>query len=212
MSKEMVHSKLRDKKLNYIIENSTTYIIITKKPETDNDKVMQKDEPTTRLQPTKALAKPKTTVATILSLYQKENQQLKNKIIQLENKIDKLIDDKEQMLRDEMQKIEQVHKTKDNQLKTILELVNAKLSIDTDLQTVHEVEPVKTKEIEVKKAPQELVELRTYVKTLDTKSYQKKIIRKRFYVAADNDERIIKQNGKIYLDFSKYEYHDLLDF
>lgn len=28
MSKEMIHSKLRAKKLNYIIEDGTTYIII----------------------------------------------------------------------------------------------------------------------------------------------------------------------------------------
>ena len=54
----------------------------------------------------KTLAKPRTTVATVLALYQRENQQLKDKVLQLEEKIDKLINDKEQMLRDEMQKIE----------------------------------------------------------------------------------------------------------
>ena len=113
MSKEMINSRLKTKRLNYIIENGITYIITPQKPKNNQDN-------NETIATSKAIAKPKTTVATVLALYQRENQQLKHKIVQLEEKIDKLIDDKEQMLRNEMQKIEQVYNAKDEQLKSIL--------------------------------------------------------------------------------------------
>ena len=158
----------------------------------------------------------KTTVAMVLSLYQKENQQLKEKIVQLEKKIDKLIDDKEQMLRDEMSKIEQVYSTKDEQLKTILELVNTKLLVEqSNANTVHEVESIPTdknrdaKDIEL---VDEIVELKDYLKKLELEPYQRKIIKKRFLAVYNSDIRMIKQNGKLYLNFSKYDYSDLLEY
>lgn len=213
MSKEMINSKLRTKKLNYIIEDGVTYIIVTKSSlendkhsEIENEKKEAIKEKQTQSQ---AVAKPKTTVAMVLGLYQRENQQLKEKIIQLENKIDKLIDDKEQMLRDEMSKIEQVYNEKDIQLKSILELVNAKF-IAQKTQTIHEVEPVE-KPKAVKKQ-EEIIELKSYLKTLDLKPYQRKIIKKRFLAVYNEDIRVIKQNGNIFLNFSKYDYSDLLEY
>ena len=158
----------------------------------------------------------KTTVAMVLSLYQKENQQLKEKILQLEKKIDKLIDDKEQMLRDEMSKIEQVYSAKDEQLKTILELVNTKLLVEQNNanNTVHEIESMRTyknRNVEDIELVDEIVELKDYLKKLDLEPYQRKIIKKRFLTVYNSDIRIIKQNGKLYLNFSKYDYSDLLD-
>ncbi len=198
MSKEMINSKLRAKKLNYIIENGTTYII------KDSSAVQQK-----------AIAKPKTTVATVFALYQRENKHLKEKIVQLEAKIDKLIDDKEQMLRDERDKIETLYNSKDEQLKNILELINTKLILEQKTQTIHEVETFEIKETPHKndeKADTHIVELREYLKTLDLKPHQRKVIKKRFLAVYDSDIRVIKQNGKLYLDFSKYDYSDLLEY
>lgn len=210
MSKEMLNSKLRAKKLNYIIENGQTYIIVTRSS-LDKDKRTELHEEKKSQQ----VSKPKTTVAAVLALYQKENTYLKEKIMQLEIKIDKLIDDKEQMLRDEMQKIEQVYSTKDEQLKNILELVNAKLMLENNNPTVHDVEPVQAKQTIEKtneKEEPKLIELRSYLRTLDLKAYQRKRIRKRFSLIHDSDIRIIQQNGKLYLDFAKYDYSDLLDY
>jgi small-conductance mechanosensitive channel len=217
MSKEMIHSKLRNKKLNYIIENGTTYIIVPRsslnRQEHQQIKQNQKEQQMQKEQPqetNKAISKPKTTVAMVIALYQKENQQLKEKIALLEAKIDKLIDDKEQMLRDEMNKIEQVYAKKDEQLKNILELMNTQLIANKNFQeTEHEVEPI---EIEEEKKEDEIVELKTYLKTLDLEPYQRKIIKKRFLAVYDKDIRIIKQNGKLYLNFSKYDYSDLLEY
>lgn len=213
MSKEMINSKLKAKKLNYIIEDGKTFIIVNKDSITQESasNSTEKEQPQ---QPTKTIAKPKMTVATVIALYQRENQQLKAKIAQLEAKVDKLIDDKEQMLREEMSKIEQVYTTKDEQLKNILELVNAKLMLESKSQTLHEIEAVPTNQPQVHNKIKEsgLVELKSYLKTLDLKSYQRKIIKKRFLAVYDSDVRIIQQNGKLYLDFSKYDYSDLLEY
>lgn len=197
MSKEMIHSKLRAKKLNYIIEDSTTYIIVPKNS-LSQEKCLHNEKKETH-----AVAKQKTTVAMVLRLYQRENQQLKEKIVQLESKIDMLIDDKEQMLRDEMRKIEQVYSDKDKQLKNILELINVQLTSQKE-ETIHEIEPLPLES--------QVVELKSYLKTLDIESHQKKVIKKRFLAVYDKDVRIIKQNGKLLLDFSKYDYSDLFAY
>ena len=223
MSKEMINSKLRARKLNYIIEDGVTYIIVTRSSlESDKREAIHKEQKeqskATKSQETKEEKqmpqKPKTTVAMVLSLYQKENQHLKEKIAQLEAKIDKLIDDKEQMLRDEMSKIEQVYSQKDEQLKNILELMNTQLLAQKS-QTIHDVETVSAEETpskEKSKKEDEIVELKEYLKSLDLESYQRKIIKKRFLAVYDKDIRIIKQNGKLYLNFSKYDYSDLLEY
>jgi hypothetical protein len=215
MSKEMINSKLRAKKLNYIIENGITYIIVTKiSADKEKHDAIIKEKTTqqaTQQATKKAPAKPKTTVATVLALYQKENQHLKEKIVQLEAKIDKLIDDKEQMLRDERDKIESLYTAKDEQLKNILELINTKLMLEQKQQTIHEIETFEVEDTKPKDEPH-IVELRDYLKSLGLKSHQRKVIRKRFLAAYDSDIRVIKQNGKLYLDFSKYDYSDLLEY
>ncbi len=217
MSKEMINSKLRTKKLNYIIEDGITYIIVTRSSLDSEKRSEVHQQQSEKRQEEKAIknapAKPKTTVAMVLSLYQRENKQLKEKIVQLEAKIDKLIDDKEQMLRDEMSKIEQVYSTKDEQLKNILELINTKLIAEqTQAQTIHEVETLEKKELKEKKKKPEIVELKEYLKTLKLESYQKKVIKRRFLAVYGSDIRVMKENGRLYLDFSKYDYSDLLEY
>ncbi len=201
MSVEMVRTKIKEKQLDFTVQNGITYINLPNTQQAHNTPAPQQN-------------KKKTTVAMILALYQKENQQLKQKIVQLEAKIDQLINDKEQMLRDEMQKIEQVYSAKDEQLKSILELLNTKM-LQEHNTTVHDVEPVTTKT----KLPQDtqeeahkVIELKEYLKTLDLEPYQRKVIKKRFLAAYGSDIRVIKQNGKLYLNFGKYDYSDLLEY
>jgi len=214
MSKEMINSKLRTKKLNYIIEDGITYIIVTRsslesdKRQEIHQEQKQKTQRVQKIEDIPVVHKPKTTVAMVLGLYQKENQQLKEKIVQLEAKIDRLIDDKEQMLRDEMSKIEEVYSAKDEQLKSILELINAKLINESNKDTIHDVQTLES----IESIESQIVELKVYLKGMDLESYQKKIIKKRFLAVYGKDVRVIKQNGKFYLDFSKYDYSDLLEY
>jgi predicted RNase H-like nuclease (RuvC/YqgF family) len=206
MSKELINSKLRSKRLNYIIEDGETYIVIMQSS-LDEKKIEEIEQQ--REEKQLDVVTQKMTVGMILSLYKKENEHLKQKIRELENKIDSLITDKENMLRQERDRIEQLYTTKDEQLKNILELMNQKFMLEQKMATVHEV--TLSSNLEMQKAENlSHVELKTYLKTLDLESYQRKIIKKRFFDALDNDVRIIQQNGKLYLDFDKYDYSDLL--
>ena len=216
MSKEMIHSKLKAKKLDTVIEDGVTYILVESDSLAgDLAKDLQQEQTVAQKYPlqSKELAKPKTTVATVLNLYQRENKHLKDKISQLELKIDKLVDDKEQMLRNEIDKLEQIYAAKDEQLKSILELINTKLMLENQPETIHEIESFVLEQKPKNELNNvRLVELRDYLRTLDLQSHQRKSIKKRFLEVYDSDVRIIQQNGKLYLDFSKYDYSDLLSY
>lgn len=205
MSQEMVASKIKSKQVNYVIEEGVTYIIT----QDEKQKISEGTLVENKQASVPAIIKP--TVATVLALYQRENKQLKEKISQLEAKIDKLIDDKEQMLRAERDKIEEIYLNKDLQLRNILELVNSKFILENKEHTIHDVETFENKEEPINTSG-ELVELKEYLKTLDLKSYQRKIIKRRFLAVYDSDIRIIHQNGKLYLNFDKYDYTDLLEY
>jgi hypothetical protein len=211
MSKEMVRSRLREKRLNYIIEEGVTYIIVPRSSLGESHlKAIEEGIANESPRPeTAPAARPKTTVGTIIALYQKENRQLKEKILQLEAKIDRLIADKEQMLRDERDRIEKVYSNKDEQLKNILELINTKLML-SEKPTVHDVDLSHDEPIDASWDHEAFVELRHYLKNLDLKSSERKTIRRRFAEAYGSDVRVIQQNGQFYLDFSKYDYTDLL--
>lgn len=213
MSKEMIGSKIRGKKLNYVVKDEILYIIV----KDDGDESVSSSNTSERKEPfvvtKKAVIKPKTTVSAVLALYQRENRQLKEKIVELEAKIDKLINDKEEMLRYERDKIEELYSAKDEQLKNILELINTKLTLEQNSQVVHETQALQSKE-EIKEIPKrnnKIIELKEYLKNLEIKPHQRKLIKKRFLAVYDSDVRIIKQNGMLYLDFSKYDYSDLLN-
>ena len=185
MSKEMINSRIKTKKIHCITEDGVKYIVVTDSLEEDTLPMQtEKNLPAKR-------ANSKTTVATVISLYKKENLFLKNKVAQLEEKIDKLIDDKEQMLIDERDKIEDLYSKKDEQLKNILELINAKMQIEAEANTVHEVELYDN-----------LIELKTHLKSLGINSHQRKLIKKRFLNIYDSDSRVIHKDGKLYLDFA----------
>jgi small-conductance mechanosensitive channel len=201
MSKELVTSKLRSKKLNYIIENETIYII------TPVNEIYQ----TERISEQKSMVIPekKVTVGMVISLYKQENEQLKQKIEQLEQKIDTLISDKETMLREERDRIEQLYNSKDEQLKSILELMNKKFMLEQNAATVHEITLEKTSN-PVSYGRNSFVELKSYLKTLNLENYQRKILKKRFFDRLGDDIRIIFLQDKIYLDLDKFDYSDLL--
>jgi cell division protein FtsB len=207
MSKEMVHSRLKSRRLNYIIEEGITYIIVPRSSlESDKRRELHEEKKVKQQQQKADTPKPKTTAGTIIALYQRENQHLKNRIRELEAKIDKLIDDKEQMLIGERDRIEQIYSNKDEQLKTILNLVNTKLMLSQE-SSVHDVDIDEQESI----SANGFVELKKYLKSLDMTSHQRKTVKKRFAAAFGNDSRVVQQNGEFYLDFNRFDYSDLLE-
>lgn len=214
ISTEMVQSRLRRNRLNYIIEDGTTYVVVPKHqvPFHENDVSSAKEQlPEPKNGNAAQVAQKKTTVATVIGLYQKENHYLKRKIEELEAKVDRLVNDKEQLLKDERSRIEKVYSDKDAQLKSILELINIKL-LQENASSSHEYTATEVAiegQLEGAKE-QEPVELKQYLRSLDLKSSQRKSIKRRFAEAFGSDSRILLHNGLFYLDFDRYDYTDLL--
>jgi len=197
-----IHTKLRSKELNYTIDQGIVYILLSSTPE----------------------QKQKTSVGTIIALYQKENQHLKDKIDELESKVDRLINDKEQMLREERSRIEHLYQSKDEQLKTVLELINTKLQLSQP-RPIESSQPISSAEIDLdeefevpiaaKEPTQEphnphKISLRQYLKNIGLEAMEKRLVKRRFAGAYGSDIRILQHSGEFYLDLSKFDYSDLL--
>lgn len=204
MSKEMIHNKLRTKKLNYIIEGGVTYIIVARST-LDESKRQEISQPS---QTPKAPAPQKTTVGMIIALYQKENQQLKLKIKELETKIDRLVSDKEQMLIAERRRIEEIYASKDEQLKNILEVINTKLMLSRD-SSIHDVDATPATSV-YPPLSNTVIELKRYLKFIGMGPEERKNVKRRFEQLFGSDPRIIQKSGEFYVDLSKYDYTDLL--
>ncbi|NOQ31956.1 MAG: hypothetical protein GQ570_12610 [Helicobacteraceae bacterium] len=203
MSKEMVLSRIRSNRLATAYVNDSLYIVDpSSTPEqTASSQIIKKP---LRIQLTK-----KGTESAMVKLYKKENEALKNRISKLENRIDSLIDDKESMLKEERERIEKIYLTKDEQLKTMLELVSTKLQLGSE-SVVHEVSVPITTTAETSNENKP-IELNHYLRSLNINSKMRKKIKKRFKTSYGKDIRIRQQNGLYYLDFSKYDYSDLLN-
>ncbi len=203
MSKEMIQNRLRTKRLNYIIEGGVTYIIVPRSSldEEKRQEIIQEAKPATPPAPQK------TTVGMIISLYQKENQQLKLKIKELEAKVDRLVNDKEQMLIAERERIEEIYTAKDEQLKNLLEVINTKLLLSQN-NSVHDVDITAT--VPTPTLPSGLIELKRYLKFIGMGSDERKAVKRRFELAYGSDIRVIQKEGEFYVDLSKYDYTDFL--
>jgi hypothetical protein len=207
MSKEMIHNKIRTKRLNYIIEAGVTYIIVPRSSLDEESKLSLLEAQKTKAATTPPPAPAKTSIGMVISLYQKENHHLKLKVKELEAKIDSLIHDKEQMLIAERYRIEEIYTAKDEQLKSILEVLSTKLMLSQNT-TVHDV--VATQPQNLSFASGGVIELKRYLKFIGIGSEGRKNIRNRFAQAYGSDIRIIQKEGEFYVDLSKYDYTDLL--
>ena len=205
ISHEMIHNKLKTKKLNSIIQNGTIYIVVP-------HNALSAEQKNSQYETSKPQSSPptiaKSNVGIIISLYQKENHHLKLKIKELEAKIDKLIDNKEQMLIEERNRIEEIYISKDEQLKNILEVLSSKLAL-APKTAVHDVD-VSQPEPSITLNQNGLLELKRYLKFIGIGSEERKIIRNRFTARYGSDIRIIQKEGTFYVDLSKYDYTDLL--
>ena len=207
MSKEMIHNKLKSKRLNYIIEGGVTYIIVPRSAlsEEKQHAISSSKNPSTSS--TVPSTTTKTSVGMIIALYQKENNHLKLKIKELEAKIDSLVNDKEQMLIAERNRIEEIYTSKDEQLKNILEVLSTKLMLSQN-STIHDVDATTPNTIAFSASG--LIELKRYLKFIGIGSEGRKAIRSRFSDRYGSDVRIIQKEGEFYVDLSKYDYTDLL--
>jgi hypothetical protein len=207
MSKEMIHNKIRTKKLNYIIDGGIPYIIVPNSSIDENFKPASVEQNNSSTPPTPSPVK--TSAGMVISLYQKENHHLKLKIKELEAKIDSLIHDKEQMLIADRNRIEEIYTAKDEQLKSILEVLSTKFMLSQNENRVHDVDVTLPQNL-TPLVSSGIIELKRYLKFIGIGSEDRKIIRNRFSQEYGNDIRIIQKEGEFYVDLSKYDYTDLL--
>ena len=202
ISKEAIHNRIRRGSLEVIMQEGVKFV---------------------QIDPLKAAAKPraKATAATRNSsnderyykLLQEQNEKLQARVEKLEGETRSLRDQKEQMLIEERQKIEQIYKDKDAQLKQVLNTLATQFML-TQAPQSEEKEIAQTVEIvdveEVEEETSEIISLKKYLKNKKLSERKSEKIRKRFMKKASSDERIITVGSKLYIDPVKYDYSDFI--
>ncbi len=148
-----------------------------------------------------------------------QNKELKDKIISLELETKSLRDKREEQLILEKQKIESIYKQKDEQLKTVLQVVTSKLleaksftndlnsNIENDIDTL--ISDKQDEDI-IDIEPQTLISLKKFLKLKGYSDKRIVAIKDRFKKLDKDDDRLIHKKGKIYIDPSKFDYSQLL--
>jgi FtsZ-binding cell division protein ZapB len=127
ISKEAIHNRIRRGTLNSVIENGVKYVMLP-----DAKPAQQAD-------------------SRFHDYIEKENERLKEKNEKLEAEIDRLRDQREQMLIAEREKIEQIYKERDEQLKSVLQVFASKLLPESTVEAI--VEEAVAAEAEVVEEP-----------------------------------------------------------
>ena len=212
ISKEAIHNRIRRGTLNSVIENGVKYVLLP-------------DE------------KPAVQVDTRFHDYiEKENERLKQKTEKLEAEVGRLRDQREAMLIAEREKIEQIYKERDEQLKSVLQVFASKLLPESAAAAIVEEavsaeiieesdedtdEVIVEEEIVAEASSDEsdpfehddfddLVSLKNFLKLKDYGKKQRQRIKKRFKKHAEEDARILVRDGSLYLRPYHYDYRDLL--
>lgn len=219
VSKEAIHNRVRRGSLQSVMIDSEKYVII--------DETKMNAKTITKMNSKKSNSQNDDKYYKYLET---QNEQLQSKIEKLENETRFLRDQKEQMLIDERQKIEQIYKDKDEQLKNILNAISSKFMLGTQSEHLEA-------EIEVNEPNEEnantidtstnvnkfkesslvssldskntiLTPLNKHLKLKKFSKNKKEKIKIKFKKNHKSDNRIIKLNKKYYIDLNKYDYSD----
>ncbi|MBE0498042.1 MAG: DNA-binding protein [Campylobacterales bacterium] len=186
VSKEAIHNRIRRGSLDCVIEHGVKHVLI-------DEQAQPKEEP----QESKYYA-----------YIEDENISLKEKIKELEKLNSTLRNQKEMMLIEEKKKIEQIYKERDEQLKQLLNTITSKFLPHLEQRFVDEkVDDV----VDVEALSSEPIRLKRFLKLKDYKSAKNQRIKNRFKRLVGQDERVVRKEGKIYVDPVKYDYRDLLE-
>jgi len=195
VSKEAIHNRVRRGSLNSVSEDGIKYVFIDENSPSTTKKVVTKSRT------------PQNSDDKYYKLLEEQNAKLQQRVEFLETETRTLRDQKELMLVQEREKIEQIYKEKDEQLKNILASFSAQFLPETP--TLLESEEAVEVEIEEVKPLENIVTLKQFLKdNVSEKKYEK--IKNRFIKKAKKDSRIKVKKGKYYLDLVKYDYSDLL--
>jgi len=198
VSKEAIHNRIRRGSLQSVIENGVKMVLI------DENKARSASKNTPQAKRTSVVNDK------YYKLLEEQNTRLQFRVDTLESETRTLRDQKEQMLIQEREKIEQIYKEKDEQLKNILATISAKFMLNAPQEEMTD-ENMLEAEIEPETALiSDVISLKKYLENCDFSEKKIKKIRAKFKKHAKNDERITKIGKKYYIDTAKYSYEDLI--
>ncbi len=202
VSKEAIHNRIRRGSLDCVVEDGVKYVML--KPSTKIASTVTKRRATNHT--------PKSSLHVDSKYYkflEEQNEKLQHKVEKLEGETRDLRDQKEQMLISEREKIEQIYKDKDEQLKNILSTISSNFLLNNPVNQSEISEPVEV-EIEAQESSSaKLISLKKYLNNQDISDKKKKKIKDRFKKIAKEDNRVIRVGKKLYLDLAKFDYSDL---
>ena len=199
VSKEAIHNRIRRGSLEVALVDGIKMVVIDTNAQTKSVK---------RQAPQKSSA---SNDERYYKLLQEQNEKLQARVEMLESETRTLRDQKELMLIEERKKIEQIYKEKDEQLKNLLSTLSSQFMLMQPKEEEIVVTPeIETVEVEVAKPNESIIALKKYLKKENYTKKKAQKIKKVFVKRAKKEERIIKIDDKIYLDFVKYDYSDLL--
>jgi len=199
ISKEAIYNRVRRGSLQSVVEDGVKFVILESE---------KSSKPTTRRVTTRKTIQ---IDDRYYKLLEDQNAKLQQKIEILEEEIRTLRDQKEQMLEDKINKIEQIYRDKDEQLKNTLNAISAKFMLNAPEGKQDVYQDLVEAEIEESKDNQDsrLISLNKYIKTKELSKKKASKIKEKFKKRAKTDSRIITIGKKIYIDLEKYDYSDL---
>ncbi len=201
VSKEAIHNRVRRGSLEVVVENGIKMVLL------NPDKVVKQTRKPTQV--TAAVQNDER----YYKLIQEQNEKLQWKIEKLEGETRTLRDQKELMLINERKKIEAIYREKDEQLKNILSTLSSQF-MQLREKPSGIIDVSETLEVEIQEPTsskkESIISLKKYLKSKNYSEKKLKRIKKVFSKRVKKDKRITEINGKIYLDFTKHDYLDLL--
>ena len=200
ISKEAIHNRIRRGSLSSVMDNGIKYVTI-------------------------AEAKTTTTQTHSDQRYydyiEEENTRLRERVNKLENETTSLRDKREAALIAEREKIEQIYKERDEQLRSVLHVVASKfLTVQNMNQVIddavnendvsEDAEVISEAPIVTHRSDNNLVSLKEFLKLKKYSKKKAKKIKVRFEKIAKEDKRLTLRNDKIFLQPSIFDYSDLI--
>ena len=191
VSKEAIHNRVRRGSLDSVIENGVKYVILG-----EAKRAAQTPPSDTRY----------------YEYIEKENERLSAKVDKLEKETSRLREQREQMLIDDREKIERIYKERDEQLKSILQVVTSRMIAQSGVDAIQEEDAVTAEVVEEKSDPdiEKPVPLKVFMKLKGYGKKKRKKIKARFKKRVGRDERIILKGKKLFLKPRHFDYSDLL--
>ncbi len=199
VSKEAIHNRIRRGSLACIIENGVKFVSVTEAKTVPSKHTDQR----------------------YYDYIEEENTRLRERVTKLETETTSLRDKREASLISEREKIEQIYKERDEQLRVVLHVVASKFLtaqnmnqvIDEAVNSDDSSEDAEViSEIPIKKIDNEkdMISLKEFLKFKAYSKKKSKKIKLRFEKKAKKDSRIFLIKEKIFIRPSHFDYSDFL--